>query len=54
MRTFPGSIEERLVEAVKACERTGISPVARQRLYNRILELALGRRPYTRNNRVGA
>jgi hypothetical protein len=52
MRTVPGSVEEMLVEAIKACGPLVTSPIIQRRVYARVLDVALGRRKVPRRSRV--
>jgi hypothetical protein len=44
-RPVPGTAEEVLVETVRACGRLDTSPGIKRRVYARVLDVALGRRP---------
>jgi hypothetical protein len=44
-RPIPGSVEQILVELIKACGPHETSPTARRRVYTRVLDVVLGRRP---------
>jgi hypothetical protein len=44
MRPVPGSVEEMLVEAIKAYSQLETSPIIQRRVYARVLDIVLGRR----------
>ena len=44
-RPAPGSVEEALVESVKACDRLVTSPIVKRRVYVRVLDAAIAQRP---------
>jgi hypothetical protein len=53
MRPVPGSVEEMLVEAIKAYSRLETSPIVQRRVYARVLDVALGRgRKHAKRSRV--
>jgi hypothetical protein len=52
MRPVPGSVEEMLVEAIKAYSHLETSPIIQRRVYARVLDIALGRRKHAKRSRV--